>query len=362
LGDLFLIADVVLLLYAVDLTGGPRSWLFLLLAGRCVDQLAGGFRRTVWFNHLQVVSYAVYLLAASMHRSEVSWATYPAKLLLLYGFNWYCSLTARTVDSVRARARRAEVAKRTAAELTGTVAHAVRTSTDGIAVLAELLAQTSLDARQQHYVKGLTEHTRHVLEKLPLLHASTVQADPEDVQEAPFSPRALVEEVASLLRPLAEAKGLDLRVAMGRETPLSVRGDAVKIRQVLLSVAHNAIRFTDVGSVELSCWRLWPGQVAFQVQDSGPGIPAHVCRRIATRFVRADGTLWQRSHGAQIGLSISKRMVELMGGRLVLDTEPGLGATVRVELPMLGRSFFAINEPPVNQPALGLVRSELDRL
>jgi signal transduction histidine kinase len=347
LGDLFLIADVVLLLYAVDLTGGPRSWLFPLLAGRCVDQLSGGFRRTVWFNHLLVGSYALYLLAASMHRPEVSWATDAAKLLLLYSFNWYCSLTARTVDSVRARARRAETAKRNAAELTGTVAHAIRTSTDGIAVLTELLAQTSLDSRQQHYLKGLAEHNRHVLEKLPLLHASTVQAALDDVQEERFSPRALVEEVASLLRPLAEAKGLDLRVEMGRETPLSVRGDAVKIRQVLLSVTHNAIRFTDVGSVELSCWRLWPGQVAFQVQDSGPGIPAHVCRRIATRFVRADGTLWRRSHGAQIGLSISKRLVDLMGGRLVLDTEPGLGATVRVELPMLGRSFFATSESSV---------------
>ncbi len=348
LGDIFLIADVVVLLYAVSLTGGPKSWLFLLLAGRCVDQLSGGFRRTVWFNHLIVGSYAIYLLASAFHHADVSWTAYAAKLSLLYVFNWYCSLTARTVDSLRARARRAEIAKRTGAEIAGTVAHAIQTSTDGIAVLTELLAQTPLDARQQHYVKGLAEHSQEVLKQLPLLHASTIQTDPADVQESPFSPRALVEEVASLLRPLAESKGLDLRVEMGRETPLSVRGDAVKIRQVLLSVTHNAIRFTDVGSVELRCWRLWPGQVAFQVQDSGPGIPAHVCRKIAGRFVRADGTLWQRCHGAQIGLSISKRLVDLMGGRLVLNTEPGLGATVRVELPMLGRSFFTTSSSPAS--------------
>jgi signal transduction histidine kinase len=157
----------------------------------------------------------------------------------------------------------------------------------------------------------------------------------------------------SFHRPLAESKGLDLRIEMGRETPLSVRGDALKIRQVLVGLTHNAIRFTDVGSVELSCWRLWPGEVAFQVQDTGPGIPAHVCRRVASRFVRADGTSWQRSHGAGIGLSISKRLVEAMGGRLALETEPGLGSSVRIELPMLGRSFLVIDDsaPPVEAEA-----------
>ncbi len=294
LGDLFLIADVVLLLYAVQLSGGPKSWLFLLMAGRCVDQLTAGFRRTVWFNHLIVGSYAIYLLATSLHHHDVAWSSYVAKLGLLYHFNWYCCLTARTVDSIRARARRAEIAKRSAAEIAGTVAHAIRTSTDGISVIAELLSQTSLDTRQKHYVRGLAEHSQDVLKKIPLLHASLVETDAGAVNEVTFAPSALVDEVATLLRPLAESKGLDLRVEMGRETPLSIRGDAVKIRQVLVGLTHNAIRFTDVGSVELSCWRRRPGEVAFQAQDTGPGIPAHVCKSIASRFVRADGTLWQR--------------------------------------------------------------------
>ena len=340
LGDLFLTADIVVLLFAVHLSGGPKSWLFLLMAGRCVDQLTAGFRRTVWFNHLMVGSYAIYLLAASPYHKDVAWSTYVAKLGLLYVFNWYCCLTARTVDSIRARARRAEIAKRSGAEIAGTVAHGIRTSTDGISVLAELLSQTSLDSRQQRYVHGLAEHSQEVLKKIPLLHASMAELDAGAVKEAPFSPSTLVEEVAVLLWPLAESKGLDLRVEIGRETPLSVRGDAVKIRQVLVGLTHNAIRFTDVGSVELSCRRLYPGEVAFQVKDTGPGIPAHVCRRIAGRFVRADGTLWQRYHGAQIGLSISKRLVEAMGGRLMLETEPGVGSSVRIELPMLGRSFW----------------------
>jgi signal transduction histidine kinase len=359
LGDIFLIADVVLLLYAVDLSGGPRSWLFLLLAGRCVDQVSGGFRRAVWFNHLLIASYALYLLSAAIHRPAVPWTEFAFKLALLYSFNWYASLTGQTVDSLRARARRTQAAKRSGAEMAGTVVHAIRTSTDGIAVLTDLLSQTSLDVRQERYVRGLVRYRQDLLNKIGLLHASTAETDSTALQEAPFSPRALVEDIASLLRPLAESKGLDLRVELDHRTPLSICGDSVRLRQVLLSLSHNAIRFTDVGSVLLTCGPLWPGQVAFQVRDSGPGIPAHVCKRVSERFVRADGTLWQRSHGAQVGLSISKRLVDSMGGRLVLHSVPGQGATVSVELPLLGRSFFETGKIPARAlvPSAGPVVS-----
>ncbi len=108
------------------------------------------------------------------------------------------------------------------------------------------------------------------------------------------------------------------------------------------------MRFTKVGFVELCCLRLWPGHVAFQIQDSGPGIPAEVSKRLSTGFMRADGTVWHRYHGAQLGLSISKRLVELMGGRLVFHSEPWQGTTVRVELPVGGKgSFFATRQSPL---------------
>jgi|SRR5579863_292305 len=346
LGDLFLVADILVLLLAVELTGGAQSWLFLLLAGRCVDQLGGGYRRSVWFNHIIVGAYAFYLLFVARH-GDAPWTAYAVKLSLLYAFNWYCSLTARTVDSVRARARRTELAKRTEAEITGTVAHAIRTSTEGISVLTELLGQTSLDPRQQHYVRGLAEHSRQVLDKIPLLVASATETGPVAVQEALFSLRPLIEEVASLMRPLAESKGLDFRAEIGTHTPFSMTGDAVKIRQVLLSVTHNAIRFTESGSVELRCSRLWPGHVNFQVQDTGPGIPAHVQRQVSAGFVRADGTPWHRYHGDHVGLSISQRLIELMGGRLVLSSEPKQGTTVCVVLPIQGsKSFFVARQFP----------------
>ncbi len=225
-------------LFAVDLTGGSKSWLFLLLAGRCVDQLAGGFWRTVWFNHLLVGSYALYLLFITTSHAEVHWTVYAAKLSFLYAFNWYCSLAARTVDSVRARARRAELAKRTEAEITGTVAHAVRTSTEGITVLTELVAKASPDPQIQRYVSSLAEHSRDILHKVHLFDPGAVEPRPAALQEALFSPLQLTEEVASLLRPLAESKELDFRVEVGKHIPLSMMGDLAKIRQVLLSLTH----------------------------------------------------------------------------------------------------------------------------
>jgi len=346
LGDAFLIADILLILLAVDLSGGSQSWLFVLLAGRCVDQLAEGFRRTIWFNHLLVGSYALYLLLAATRQGEAPWTLCAAKLLLLYALNWYCSLSARTVDSIRARARKAELAKRREAEIVGTAAHAIRTSAEGISILTELIGRTSQDARARHYMKGLEQYTRDIMDKVRLLSAAAVEPRLPAVQEEPFAPRPLVEEVASLLRPFAESKGLDFRVEIGTEVPFSMIGDAAKIRQVLLSLTHNAIHFTDVGCVELRCLASTPGFAAFHVRDTGPGISVGVLRRISPSFFRADGTTWHRHHGARVGLSISHRLVELMGGSMIFHSEPCQGTTVCVELPMRGTTSVLVASQP----------------
>jgi signal transduction histidine kinase len=228
------------------------------------------------------------------------------------------------------------------------VAHSIRTSAGGISVLTELLARTSLDARQRRYVKGVLEHGQDVEGKIPLLDISAAKGAPGSVQEVPFSPRTLIEDVTSLLRPLADSKGLDLRVEIQPEIPSTIKGDVRKVRHVLVSVIHNAIRFTRVGVVTVRCCHIRPGDVAFEVQDSGPGIPANVRRRVSAGFVRADGTAWHRNHGPQIGLSISKRLVDSMGGQFVLESELSRGTTVRVVLPMQGRNSFFITGSPIS--------------
>jgi signal transduction histidine kinase len=102
-----------------------------------------------------------------------------------------------------------------------------------------------------------------------------------------------------------------------------------KIRHILLGLAHNAVRFTEIGFVELRVWKAGSGQVGFQIRDSGEGIAAYMQKRLFSRFVRADGTEWRNYQGQQTGLAISKRLIELMGSTMQLETALGEGTKIR---------------------------------
>jgi signal transduction histidine kinase len=334
-GNVFLITDVAVLILAIALTGGPRSWLFFLLAARCIDQVTQGFRRVVWFNHLLVGSYALLLAWIAMHHGQVTWPVEALKLAALYVFNWYCSLTARTITSIRMHGRRADLSKRASRELVGRVSHSLRTGVDGISTLLELLQKTSLNAKQREYAECLSNHNQNLDHLANLLNASGREIRRNTAQDH-FSIRELLDETASVLRPAAEAKGIDLRVEIAEGTPHWVSGDRATIRQVLLSLAHNAVRFTEFGFVELQISPAGPELLAFQVNDTGRGCPEHIHMRLFGGFVRADGSEWRSYRGQYAGLAISKHLVELMGGTMELRTKPGAGTSIRfvLELPV----------------------------
>ena len=350
LGVVFLAADIFPLILAIALTGGPQSWLFFLLAGRCVDQITHGFRRTVWSNHLVVGSYALLLASISARHGGVHWRVEAAKLCVLYSFNWYCSLTARTVTTIRAGAKRAESAKRAKAEFVGTVSHEIRTRLNGVLILIELLQKTELTSRQQSYSQTSAECIQKLADLAALLDSSEMEPSQLAIHPVVFSPRDLVKEVESLMRPAAESKGLDFRVEMAEEASSWVIGDHAKILRALLSLSHNAVRFTEVGFVELKVWRPEPGRIAFQVADSGIGITMYVRRRLFGNFVRADGSQWRSYRGKQIGLPVAKRLVELMGGALELESRPGVGTAIRFVLDLTDCAASitggAASEPP----------------
>jgi len=330
LGTLFLVADVAILLFAIHLTGGTASWLFLLLAARCTDQIFFGVRRVIWFGHLLVGSYALYLAFVATSQGGIQWKIEIAKLVILYAFIWYYALTARAVELVRRRSRRSNVAKRERAELTGTVSHAIGTRTAAVAAVLESLRKSHLDNKQQEQIRVLTEVNRSMVKLVNFLDAS--ENETIEVENGPLAPIDLLAEVALLLRPLAESRGLDLRVDANDVKSLWVTGDSGKIRQALLSLAHNAVRFTECGFVELRARQVHSGRIAFEVRDTGAGIPTHVQRRLLGPFLRADGSPWHRTRGLGIGLGVSRRAIESMGGELELDSVLGLGTTVRFTL------------------------------
>lgn len=331
LATLFLVLDVAILLFAIHLTGGTSSWLFLLLAARCTDQIFFGVRRVIWFSHLLVGSYALYVAVVASSDGEVNWKIEAAKLTVLYAFTWYYALTARAVDLTRRRSRKTNVARRQRAELEGTVSHAIGTRTAAVAAVLESLNKGPLDAKQREHIRVLTEVNQSLAKFGTLLNASENQLSRMEEQTR-FTPPELLKEVASLVRPLAESKQLDLRVDVASVESIWVTGDSGNIRQVLLSLAHNAVRFTDRGFIELRASRIRKGQFGFEVKDSGTGIPVHLQRRLLAPFLRADGSPWHRTRGSGIGLGISRRLIQSMGGTLELDSMPGLGTTIRFTL------------------------------
>jgi signal transduction histidine kinase len=332
LGTLFLVADVPVLLFAIHLTGGPASWLFLLLAARCTDQIFFGVRRVIWFSHLLVGSYLLYLAIVATSQGGVNWQTEAAKLAILYAFTWYYAVTARTVDVVRRRSRRSNLVKRERAELVGTVSHAIGTRAAAVTSVLDALRKTTLDPKQHEHVRALTEFNRSLVKLVNALNTSENETGQLEIERGVFAPGEVLADVALLVRPLAESKGLDLRIDVTDLTSLWVTGDSGKIRQALLSLAHNAVRFTDHGFVELRTWRLQPGWIGFEVKDSGIGISVHMQRQLLAPFRRADGSPWHRTQGGGIGLGMSRRLIESMGGAVELDSALGLGTTVRFTL------------------------------
>jgi signal transduction histidine kinase len=331
-GTLFMVMDVAMLLFAIHLTGGTRSWLFLLLAARCTDQIFFGIRRVIWFGHLLVGSYALYVVIVAASHVAVKWEIEGAKLVILYAFIWYYALTAQTVDLLRGKFRRSNLVKRDRYELVGTVSHTIGTRAASVGAILESLRKTQLDSKQQDYVRTLTDFNRSLSNLANVLNGSESQARPSEIEQERFTPLDVLTDVASLVKPLAEARGLDLRIDVTQAESLWVRGDSGKIREALLSLAHNAVRFTDGGFVELRAWHVLAGRVGFAVRDSGAGIPIYLQRRLLAPFVRADGTPGHRTRGRGIGLGISRRLVESMGGTLEIDSVIGLGTTVRFAL------------------------------
>jgi signal transduction histidine kinase len=336
LGDLFLGVDILVLLFAIQLTGGPASWLFFLLAGRCVDQIALGFRRVVWFNHIMVASYVLAIDGIAAHRGGFDWRMEAAKLVALYAFNWYCSLTARSVETLRRRTKRADAARRAGAELSGTIAHAARTRVNRVTVGLDLLRQTTMTSRQRDYTDTIAQCSRDLMGLIRVLGAPSAESRESEIQNAPFFPVEVLVEVDAIMRPFADAKGISLRIEAA-ETEQAL-GDAGKIRHVLLSLTDNAVKFTEVGFVELSVHTVAPGRLAFRVSDSGPGIPAHVQRSMSAH---------RNYRGPRAGLAISQRLVESMGGTLEVHTDPRHGSTLRfiLDLPACAPSDVTSGGP-----------------
>lgn len=221
------------------------------------------------------------------------------------------------------------------AEMLAVMSHEMRTPLNGLLGTAELLADTRLTARQRRYLETIRSSgqllARHVNDVLDI---SRLDAGKMAVAADPFDADALLADVAASQRPLAEAQGNRLRVVLAHGGLGPVLGDAQKLRQILLNLIGNAVKFTRDGTITVTAERLADGMAAFEVQDTGIGIAASDLPRIFDDFVTLDTSYGRQSEGTGLGLPIAKRMAGALGGRIAAQSTPGLGSRFRLVLPL----------------------------